>query len=438
MIKHLTRILLTALLAFYNTSLLAADIAGNVELAAGKVWIQGADNKMRAIKPDQPVFEGDIIITGADGELQVRMKDDGFIAVRPNSKLKIESYRAEGDADDKATFSLLLGTFRSVTGWIGKYNRDNYSINTRTATIGVRGTDHEPMYIPPAVPGMPPIGEPGVYDKVNSGRIVIKNAFGETEFDKGQAAFVGLNSRQAAVRLKGIPDFFKPSTNEQRIEDARTTLESGLDSNLLKRQQQKIDSGMKARPLLQPQSLPEKSLTPETKPAAPDEKNDIKLLPGARPTAPTRSDDRNAPVAPRMPGSTKPILSPDASTHITPISPAEIRTLPAPLPALTPKPALEAPVKLAPAITPQSVLQPQSITPISATKMEMPALSTTVPTPAPTLIKPTLQTISPTLQNTQLAPTPVITEQKQITVEEPAPISPVLLQAPTKLLLPAR
>jgi hypothetical protein len=142
MIKQLPLLLLTALLAIYPPILMAADIAGKVELIEGKVWIQGADNKMRAIKTEHPIFEGDTIITGSDGELQVRMKDNAFIAVHANSKIKIDNYPAESDTDDKATFSLLLGTFRSVTGWIGKYNRNNYTINTRTATIGVRDTDY--------------------------------------------------------------------------------------------------------------------------------------------------------------------------------------------------------------------------------------------------------------------------------------------------------
>jgi len=43
---------------------------------------------MRAIPIEQPIFEGDTIITGNDGQLQVHMNDDAIIAVRANSKLK--------------------------------------------------------------------------------------------------------------------------------------------------------------------------------------------------------------------------------------------------------------------------------------------------------------------------------------------------------------
>ena len=431
MIKNLTLVLLTALLALLSPMLLAAEIAGNVELIEGKVWIQGADNKMRAIKTEQPIFEGDTIITGADGELQVRMKDDAFIAVRANSKLKIDNYRAEGDADDKATFSLLLGTFRSVTGWIGKYNRNNYSINTRTATIGVRGTDHEPMYIPPAVPGMPPIGEPGVYDKVNSGRIVIKTPFGETEFDKGQAAFVGINSRQPAVRLQGIPDFFKPSNNEQRIEEARNTLQMGIEKSLIKRQQNKKSEGINPRPLLRPQPLPDGGFSPEPKPVVPDEKSENSLLPGKRPLLPAKSDEQTSPALQKLMPTTTPVLpqkSLDMPTRLSPVTPIDNKPLP--IQQITPISPIAPTSKLTP-----SIIQPQQIMAIDPIKTVQPAIS------KPALALP----VSPALLTPQLAPLPSTSiERKPLEEETLQPntmlVAPTLLQQPTttKLLLPAK
>lgn len=432
MIKPLPLLFLATLFSLYPPSLLAAEIAGRVELIDGKVWIQGADNKMRAISTEQPIFEGDTIITGNDGELQVRMKDDAFIAVRANSKLKIDIYRAEGDADDKATFSLLLGTFRSVTGWIGKYNRNNYSINTRTATIGVRGTDHEPMYIPPAVPGMPPIGEPGVYDKVNSGRIVIKNQFGETEFDKGQAAFVGLNSRQAAVRLQGIPDFFKPSRHEQRIEDARNNLQMGIEKSLIKRQQERKSEGISPRPLLRPQLPHDGGLAPETKAVTPDEKSDHTLLPGKRPVSPTRDIQTITPVMPqKLSPEIAPILPqklPDMPTRLTPVDPASIKSFPTQ--QLTPI----APIAPASKLTP-TVIQPQPAIAIDAVKLQQPIIS------SPTLASP----VAPALLSPQAIQLPATNTNEKTAEEEQLNttnnlVAPTLLQQPTstRILLPAK
>lgn len=265
----------------------APDIAGTVELVDGEVWVQGKNNKIRPIKKDQSLYNGDIIITGKDGELQARMQDEAIIAVRANSRLKIESYRAKGDNEDEAVFSLIRGTFRSITGWIGKYNRKKYAIKTSIATIGVRGTDHEPMYIPPPVPGMKPLGEPGLYDKVNSGRVVMMNKFGETEFGKNQAGFIPLDAKKAAVRLSGIPEFFKNSRHEKRIIKSKKQLLNRIDNQLIKRQQQlkpirkkdtqekrSLPQLLKAVPTLKP--APTKGgFTPGSKPA-----NPVKQMPG--------------------------------------------------------------------------------------------------------------------------------------------------------------
>ena len=156
---------LFALNLFYFNPAIAATTAGVIELVEGQVIITRANNITLAPIVGNSVEEGDTIITGADGELHVTMADSGFIAVRPNTRLKIEQYRAEGDKDDKSVISLLEGTFRSITGWIGKYSPRNYRITTPTATIGIRGTDHEPLYIPESASGAE--GEPGLYDKVN-------------------------------------------------------------------------------------------------------------------------------------------------------------------------------------------------------------------------------------------------------------------------------
>jgi hypothetical protein len=428
MVKYATFALLTALLTMVTQVAQASDIAGNVELIEGKVWIQGDNNKMRTIKIDQPIFEGDTIITGADGELQVRMKDDAFIAVRANSKLKIDNYRAEGDTDDKAAFSLLLGTFRSVTGWIGKYNRNNYSIKTVTATIGVRGTDHEPMYIPPAVPGMPPIGEPGVYDKVNSGRIVVKNQFGEVEFEKGQAAFVSLGSRQAAVRLQGIPEFFKPSRHEQRIEDARNKLQSGIENNLIKRQQSNKSDGIKTRPLLKPQTLHDRGFAPDTRTDTPSDKIDNKES-NKHPLLSSPAKQESLPAIQKTRPETIHLpLQKLPSTLQTPAAPTGIKHLPA---IQTPVSPITPTSKLAP-LNKQSSLLPTA--PNSGGEQ-------TAITSGPTLLP---HVATPMLTAPQLDPPPVTTDEKSTSGETVRPttklVSPTLIQqtAPAKLVLPTK
>lgn len=58
----------------------------------------------------------------------------GYMSVRPNTKMRFVKYQAKGEDTDTAVFGLLQGSLRSVTGWIGKFNRAKYTVLTPTAT----------------------------------------------------------------------------------------------------------------------------------------------------------------------------------------------------------------------------------------------------------------------------------------------------------------
>lgn len=216
----------------------AATVAGSVEFIEGEVKITRASADI-VPKVGDTIQEGDTITTGKDGELHVRMEDQGFIALRPNTRMKIDGYRAEGDQNDKSLISLFTGTFRSVTGWIGKYARKNYLITTPSATLGIRGTDHEPLYIPEGTPGAE--GEPGTYDKVNEGETFIQNPRGRVFISPKQSGFVPYHGRAAPRLLKAIPKFFRPTRNESRIEKRREILKQHLEQRFREKHRQAIE-----------------------------------------------------------------------------------------------------------------------------------------------------------------------------------------------------
>ncbi|MGH8349249.1 MAG: FecR domain-containing protein, partial [Pseudomonas sp.] len=224
---------LILLCLFYFNWAHAATTAGVIELIEGEVKIIRGDNTIMEPIVGDSLEEGDTIVTGGDGELQVNMQDSGFIAVRPNTKMKIEAYRAEGDADDKSILSLFQGTFRSITGWIGKYSRNNYQIKAPTATIGIRGTDHEPLYIPENAARAE--GEPGLYDKVNEGESFIQNPQGRIFVKPNQSGFVPQHGRAAPRLLAKIPGFFRATRNEQRILEKRKLLKQQIEQRRLER-----------------------------------------------------------------------------------------------------------------------------------------------------------------------------------------------------------
>jgi hypothetical protein len=220
------------------------NAAGTIDLIEGDVRVFDSNRTRRdGLKTGDTMNEGDAIITGADSELHLNMKDGGYLAVRPNTTMKITRYQANGNDDDRSVFGLLKGTLRSVTGFIGKINPKSYAIYTPTATIGVRGTDHE-TYV---IDVNDPAGEAGTYDKVNNGGTFIETPQGRTEVTPNHAGFAP-HAGGAPHVLAKVPVFFKPTKNEGLI-NKRIEARPPLQQLRQQRQQQFQErSGQKTAP----------------------------------------------------------------------------------------------------------------------------------------------------------------------------------------------
>ncbi len=119
----------------------AAAPAGRVEFVFGEVSLLRGGAVVLAAKGTE-ILEGDTVQTGRTASAQLRMKDNAFVTVRPNSALRIDQYRsaAQGDGANQVSVGLVSGTFRSFTGAIGKAQPEAVRYVTPTATIGIRGT----------------------------------------------------------------------------------------------------------------------------------------------------------------------------------------------------------------------------------------------------------------------------------------------------------
>jgi len=207
-------------------------VAGKVVLVEGDVRVYDRNQGLRRPKLDDPLYEGDSIVTGDGGEVHFDMEDGGYIGVRPNTQMRIANYKAEGGQDDRSVISLLQGSFRSITGWIGRLGGDHYQIVTRTVTIGVRGTEHEPNVIPEGST----VGEPGTYDRVHNGETVMQTPRGAVNVRANQAGFMPLRGEARPRVLDRIPAFFRPTRNEGRFQG----LHLRVQQQLQQRRQQRI------------------------------------------------------------------------------------------------------------------------------------------------------------------------------------------------------
>ena len=118
--------------------------AGNIQFTNGEVSAVDAKGEKRILTKGALVSQGDTISTGQDARAQIRFSDGALVALQPRSQFRVDDYRYDAKANgaEKGIFSLLRGGMRTITGLIGRLNRDSYKINTPVATIGIRGTEY--------------------------------------------------------------------------------------------------------------------------------------------------------------------------------------------------------------------------------------------------------------------------------------------------------
>lgn len=206
-------------------------VAGKIELTDGIVQIEGKDKRSRRPAVGQNVFEGESIATSGQSELHLNMADGASLVVRERTRVTLTEYVADGGDKDKSLIDLTRGALRSITGWIGAYNRANYRIRTPLVTIGVRGTDHEPTHLEEGDPR----GAPGSYDKVNEGRAFMQTPQGTVEVPANQAVFQALSAAGIPQLLNDIPSFFKPGKFEQEFQRRANALKNSFPKQRMDR-----------------------------------------------------------------------------------------------------------------------------------------------------------------------------------------------------------
>jgi hypothetical protein len=213
-----------------------AAVAGRFQFVAGDVRIVSTDGRERPAIKGGEVNEKESILSGKTGSAQLRMIDDGIVAVRPETALRIDEYKFadKEDGTERGFFSLLKGGFRSITGLIGRGNRDNYSIRTPSATIGIRGTDHETIHLTAALPNLPA----GTYNKVNTGATVING----TLVGANQVAYAPSLGTPATL-LPHIPPIFEaPKSGQQGRDDRKQDADKTNDKQQTK-DEKKAEAG---------------------------------------------------------------------------------------------------------------------------------------------------------------------------------------------------
>lgn len=207
--RTVIKALVFAALAWCSAHAWAGQVAGTVRQLSGPLIAKKADGKIKVLALRSEVEQGDTLVSEKNTYALIKFIDNSEITLRPDSTFKIESFAFDESKPDgdSATFNLVKGGLRSVTGLMGKRNKEKFSLKTPTATIGIRGTTFTAQWVSPqklvvlppgdplAQPGKQPsstgtVLAPGLHVSVIDGAIILTNNGGSLGFQAGQFGYV--------------------------------------------------------------------------------------------------------------------------------------------------------------------------------------------------------------------------------------------------------
>ena len=118
----------------------AEESSGMVVASRGEVSAL-TNGESRELKQGDFVYVNDEIQTGARSFAVLQFTDGAKVTIRPDSRMRIETYLYAGNDSDEATLNLVSGGLRVITGAMAKTNPENYKVRTPVALMGVRGTE---------------------------------------------------------------------------------------------------------------------------------------------------------------------------------------------------------------------------------------------------------------------------------------------------------
>lgn len=125
----------------------AYGAVARVEFVAGEVTAVGPDGRSRALAKGSEIDVRDTVRV-AEGRAQLRFTDGAYMSLQPRTEFVVDEYRFAGkeDGGEGVVMRLVKGGMRTITGLIGRTNRQNYRLVTDVATIGIRGTEYSVRY----------------------------------------------------------------------------------------------------------------------------------------------------------------------------------------------------------------------------------------------------------------------------------------------------
>lgn len=214
--------LLATFVGLLLTGQVLAETAGRVNFVVGEVSAIGSDGSRRVLGRGDLVNSGERLETGK-GRLQIRFTDGSFISLQPNTVFGLDNYAFNKAKPNEGAllFNFIRGGMRTVSGAIGKVNRNNYKVQTPVATIGIRGTSY--------AADQQPNGR--LLLTVSKGMVNISNDFGSGNVSTGQT-FQTTKDTAPESAPEGVSVSARasdPESEEQQKEQTKETASNNDD-----------------------------------------------------------------------------------------------------------------------------------------------------------------------------------------------------------------
>ena len=119
----------------------AAESVGRVDTLEGSVEVTRADGTKVTLSQGDPIFEGDVIETGANGSVSMVMADDTVFSLDHNGTMNMDEVVYDpASQSGQMGVTVVKGVLSFVSGQIAKTDPDAMVLNTTVATVGIRGT----------------------------------------------------------------------------------------------------------------------------------------------------------------------------------------------------------------------------------------------------------------------------------------------------------
>ncbi len=119
----------------------AAEPIGQVVTASGTVEAVRLDGTRVTLSEGDPIYQGDILETAADGAVSIEFADASNFSLGESGRMTMDEMVYDpGIQDGSFKISIVQGVFSFISGEIAKTSPDAMVLNTPVATIGIRGT----------------------------------------------------------------------------------------------------------------------------------------------------------------------------------------------------------------------------------------------------------------------------------------------------------